>query len=74
MSREASRARARNIAASLAQLHGSLADPALMGYPLAVLCKPLQRPALPCASAGESGGPEATAPAVEARRGSTYKE
>jgi hypothetical protein len=74
MSREASRARARSIAQSLAQPHGSLADPALMGYPLALLCKPLQRPALPCAGAGGSVGPAATAPVVEAHCSSTYKE
>jgi hypothetical protein len=74
MSREASRARARSIAESLAQLHGSLADPALMGYPLAVLCNPMQRPALPCEGTREAGEADSTASTVEARRASTYKE
>jgi hypothetical protein len=69
MSREASRERARTVAEAVARLNDSLADPALLGYPIAVLCNPLQRPALPCA--GASG---AAAAAVEARSSSNYKE
>jgi hypothetical protein len=73
MSREAARARAQSIAASFAQLHTGLADPALMGYPLIVLCNPLQRPALTPEDARESSGAETTT-RVEARSASTYKE
>jgi hypothetical protein len=74
MSREAARLRARSIAQSVAQLPGQLADPALMGYPVALLCNPLQRPALPCEDLPAPAGAAATAPAVEARGGSNYKE
>jgi hypothetical protein len=74
MSREASRERLRTLAASLGQLSARLAEPALMGYPVALLCNPAQRPALqrratqsPLASAG-------AAPLLEARSAAPYKE
>ncbi|MGA3156123.1 MAG: hypothetical protein ABSE43_00970 [Steroidobacteraceae bacterium] len=74
MSREASRLRAQSIAASVAQLSARLADPALMGYPVTLLCNPLQRPALKCEALRGSSNAEATPPAVEACGGSNYKE
>lgn len=74
MSREASRLRAQSIAASVAPLSAQLADPALMGYPIALLCNPLQRPALKCDGLHGSSNAEATPPAVEACGGSNYKE
>jgi hypothetical protein len=74
MSREAARERARSIAASVAQLSGQLADPALMGYPIAVLCNPLQRPPLPPKTLRSASEVESSAPLVEARSATPYKE
>jgi hypothetical protein len=72
MSREAARARAHLLAQSQPQLPAGLADPALLGYPLIVLCNPMQRPALPREDACDSSGAETTT--VEARGASNYKE
>jgi len=49
-------------------------DPALLGYPLLVLCNPMQRPVLPSESACGLAGAETTTMTVEARSASTYKE
>lgn len=74
MSREASRERARTLAQAMTQLHAALAEPALLGYPVAVLYGLQQRSAVPAESAAAATGAELVAPAVEARVASTYKE
>lgn len=74
MSREASRERLRTLAASLGQLSARLAEPALMGYPVAVLCNPVQRPALEREASQSLLALAGAAPLLEERGAAPYKE